>query len=265
MIILVLSFLLSLGATFACQFKQEIRNVYSLSGPVTMALRDLNLIKSSKLKGISVFHPIKKGDFNGQFLPGGVFLSHETLKKISGSLLFYDESRELKKILSQYKDINSIEIKTRYLTPPDVLASIVEFLTPLLSGCDFSQLKKQMSLKLSELKKITNKKPTYLFFLGPIHNQRLPEMLMVQDGIVKWMSDLKLIQTYPSDLAYVNWSAKIMNELPRETYRVGLKDSGSEMIQRIEKRGYDINLSFPGALIPGIGQVDAMIYLFKNL
>jgi hypothetical protein len=37
------------------------------------------------------------------------------------------------------------------------------------------------------------------------------------------------------------------------------------MIQRIEKRGYDINLNFPGALIPGIGQVDAMIYLFKNL
>jgi hypothetical protein len=161
MIILVLSFLLSLGVTFACQFKQEIRSVYSLSGPVTMALRDLNLIKSSKLKGISVFHPIKKGDFNGQFLPGGVFLSHETIKKISGSLLFYDESRELKKILSQYKDINSIEIKTRNLTPPQVLATIVEILTPLLSGCDYLELKKQMDLKLSELKKI--RKNIWLF------------------------------------------------------------------------------------------------------
>jgi hypothetical protein len=34
---------------------------------------------------------------------------------------------------------------------------------------------------------------------------------------------------------------------------------------KIEKNGRVINLTYPGALIPGSGQVEAMIYLFQNI
>lgn len=90
-------------------------------------------------------------------------------------------------------------------------------------------------------------------------------MLMVNDGIVKWMKDEKLIETYPSELPYVNWSPKILNQLPKETYRVGLIDSGHSMETKLEKKNKVINLTYPGALIPGRGQVDAMIYFFAGL
>jgi hypothetical protein len=122
-----------------------------------------------------------------------------------------------------------------------------------------------MEAKLRELKVLANKKETFVFFLGLIRGNKLPEMLIVKDGVVKWLSEERLIKTYPSELAYVNWSARVMSHLPENTYRIGLKDSGGDLIQEIEKFENVINLTYPGSLIPGIGQVDAMIYLFKNL
>ncbi len=88
---------------------------------------------------------------------------------------------------------------------------------------------------------------------------------MVNDGVVKWLVDEELIKTYPAPLAYVNWSAKIMQGLPKDSYKVGIKDSGNSLEEKIEKSAQIINLTYPGSLIPGSGQVEAMIYLFKNL
>jgi hypothetical protein len=265
MFVLLVSLLLNLSTTFACDFQNEIKSVYSLSGPVTLAFQDLKLLQNKKLLGISIFHPIAKKDFSGKFLPGGLFLSHETIKSFSGSVLFYDESRELSKIIANYKDIKAVEIKNRTMTPPQVVKDLAIQLKTYLSGCDLKEIEKSLDLKLAKLKKMIRKKTHYLFFLGQIRGERLPEMLMVSDGVVKWMKDEKLIQTYPSELPYVNWSPKILNELPRETYRIGLKDSGNSMEIKLERKQNIINLTYPGAFIPGRGQVDAMIYFFADL
>lgn len=264
MFALLVSFLFCI-ATQACEFTAKVKGVYSLAGSVTLALKDLDLIKNPKLKGVSTFHPVDKSTFKGAFLPGGIFLSHKTLSDLSGSVLFYDESRELSRILSRYKDIKKIEVKTRSLTPLQVTQTVEKLLSPYVVGCNLESLSTEIKRKLEILK---NSKPQghhMLFFLGKIQNERLPELLMVNDGIVKWMVQEKLVKTYPSNLGYVNWSSKIMQDLPKETLKIGIKDSGSENVTLVEKKANIVNLTFPGALIPGSGQVDAIIYLFKNL
>lgn len=263
MIALALSFLFSIS-TFACDFRPEVKGVYSLAGSATLALRDLGLLQSPKLKGVSVFHPVDKANFKGAFLPGGVFLSHESIKNLSGSLLFFDESRELSRILARYPKIKAVEIKTRSLKPLEVVALMEKTLASYVTSCDLSSMTTKMQTRLSELKALIPKNKTILFFLGSIQNNRLPELLMVEDGIVQWMVDEKLIKTYPSKLAYVNWSSKILNSLPKDVMKVGLKDSGNEMKKGVTISESGTNLTYPGALIPGFGQVEAMIYLFLS-
>lgn len=260
----LLASLIICASTLACDFSSDVKSVYSLAGSVSLAFRDLGLIKSPKLKGVSVFHPVHRKSFTGTFLPGGVFLSHQTLSELSGSLLFYDESRELTRILDRYKEIKKIEIRTRNLTPQEVEKNSETVLKPFVTNCDLPSLSANLEKKLSLLKEIIPKNKTLLLFLGLLTEARTPDLLMVNDGIVKWMVQEKLIKSYPSKLSYVNWSSKVMQGLPRDSLRVGVKDSGSEMITKVEKKPQHINLVFPGALIPGTGQVDAMIYLFNN-
>lgn len=250
---------------YSCDFSPEIKFVYSLSGPVSLAFKALDLHQAPKLKGVSVFHPFDRSTFKGTLLPGGVFLSPQSLQALSGGLVFYDESRELTKILSKTKEIKSVEIRTRHMSPSEVMTYIQKKIAPFLSHCDVKKLSTRLDLKLTSLKTKIKKRPTIIFFLGAIHGQKLPQMVMVQDGVVKWMNEEGLIKTYPSPLAYVNWSSKILRELPKDTLKVGIIDSGHSMEQKIEKLEDGVNLTFPGSLIPGEGQVDAMIYLFNNL
>jgi hypothetical protein len=265
MIVLLLSFFLGISTSYSCDFAKKIKSVYSLSGPVTLILKDLDLLKDQKLKGISVFHPVAKKDFQGVFLPGGVFLSHETIKSFSGSVLFYDESRELSRVLSRYQDIEAIEIKTRSMTPLAVMELLEKKLAPYLDDCRLNRLTSHLKSKLEDLKKMIQRDSTFIFYLGHIQNKKMPELVMAQDGVVKWMIEEKLLKTYPSNLSYVNWSARILNNLPLNALHVGLKDSGNLVKSEIKKNGQHINLTYPGALIPGSGQVEAMLYLFKNL
>ena len=265
MSILLASFILFFSNAFACDFRKDIKSVYSLSGPISLALKDLGLIQNKSLKGVSIFHPISKKDFKGEFLPGGVFLSHDTIKNFNGSLIFYDESRELSRIFSRYKGIRSVEIKSRSIKPTEVMTQLEAQLAPYLLGCDLAALAKKLKERQVYLKSLVPKNLTMLFFLGPIHNEKHPDLLIVNDGVVKWLVEEKLIQTYPSTLAYVNWSAKIMQELPKAAFKVGIRDSGNSLDQKIQRKDRSINLTYPGSLIPGSGQVEAMIYLFENL
>ncbi len=263
--IILFSLLFRMMDATACDFNSNIKSVYSLSGAVTLNLRVFGLLKNKRLLGISVFHPISKKGFGGRRIPGGVFLSHDEIKNLKDSLVFYDESRELTKIFSSYKNIKFVEINTRQKNPLQVQLYLKDKMDPFLSGCQFSKIQLDLEAKLRELKVLANKKETFLFFLGLIRGKKLPDILMVQDGVVKWLSEERLIKTYPSELAYVNWSARVMNHLPENTYRIGIKDSGGDLIQKVEKFENGVNLTYPGSLIPGIGQVDAMIYLFKNI
>lgn len=262
MLILLLSLIVSF-TVLACDFSPQVKRIYSLSGATTLLLKDLNLISHPKLKGVSIFHPVAASEFSGEFLPGGVFLSHGAVKKLSGSVVFYDESLELTKIFARYPDIDAVEIKTRSMTPEGAIHSL-QIVHKYFSHCPLSNQKNKIQDRLNELRKLIVAKPKILFFLGHFSHGKSPELLMIQDGVVKWMIEENLIETYPSQLAYVNWSSRIMNKLSGHK-RIGIKDSGREMTVKVEKSGNEINLTYPGALIPGFGQVEAMIYLFKKL
>ena len=72
MITLLVSLLFNISNAISCDFNKEIKSVYSLSGSVTLALRDLGLLKNKKLLGISSFHPVPQKDFNGKLVFGEV-------------------------------------------------------------------------------------------------------------------------------------------------------------------------------------------------
>lgn len=264
--IFLLSFsILFVSTSWACVFSGPETKVFSLAGPVTMSLKHLDLLKDPKLKGVSVFHPVDKENFKGEFLPGGIFLSQQSIQKFFGSLIFYDESRELSKLFSRYPQIKAIEIKSRNLSPLEVVKLVEKHLSSHVKNCDLKKVEAALKDKLSQLKKMIPEKKDMLFFLGEIKPPRLPELLMVNDGVVKWLSDEKLIRTYPSELAYVNWSARILESFSKKALKIGMTDSGSRMELKMKRHGEIINLTYPGFLIPGFGQVDGLIYLFQNL
>lgn len=244
-----------------------MKKVYSLSGPITVALKEIGLLEDPALKAISIFHPVSTKEFGGEFLPGGIFLSRENSMAMIGSHVFYDDSRELTKMLSSLS-LKFIEIKTRGLVPTDVTRNISEILKKHTSGCE-ARIRSYQQKAEKTAEEVLKKVPAdfkAVFFLGKIKNNRLPEMALVNDGIIKWLNEKKKLKTYPSELAYVSWSAKIMNSLPAATLRVGIIDSGAQIQRSIEKLPSGaINLAFPGALIPGLSQLEAWLYLCTNL
>jgi hypothetical protein len=251
----------------SCDFNESLKSVYSLSGPVTIALKELELLKSKKLKGLSVFHPITDDEFEGEFLPGGIFLSREYLSKMKESLIFLDESRELSRMLKGVKGITLEEIQTRGLTPLQVTELVVQKMKKYLSGCDSELLKFQNKSK-ALAKEILSKLPvklTAVFYLGQIRPPRVPDMAIVNDGVVKWLKDSEKLKTYPSTLAYVNWSAKIIQEMPENTLHIGVVDSGRVFKKEVSKiNAKRINFTYPGSLIPGLSQQEAWLYLINS-
>jgi len=249
----------------ACDFKSQEKSFYSLSSPVTDVFHRLGLLKKSSLKAVSVFHPIKESDFSGEILPGGVFLSSEKLQQMKGGIVFYDESFDLKKMFNLHPTITAVEIKTRSLTPFEVITEVEKKLSPFLKDCHWSQVKEEMKTKLNKLSGLIKKKPYLLFFLGHPQGIKWPSTLMLNDGVVKWMLENKMIHSFPSTLSYVQWSSKMMSQVPKTHWKLGLKDSGRSWEIKIEKvlEGYE--LTYPGALSPGFGQVDSLLYFFERI
>ncbi len=233
---------------------------------MTVALKHLGLLKSTKLKGISVFNPITNDEFKGRRFPGGVFISQSVFSEFSGGVVFYDESRELSRIMDPMSSIQSLQIKTRGLIPRDVTFYLVKELAPFVENCEkelaaFVELTKQEELKL--ISRFT--KPLFVvYFLGEYRQGKPPEMLIVNDGIVKWLIENGKIKTYPSPLAYVNWSAKVMKTLPDSTIRIVVKDSAEGMNKLKKKEKDHIKFIYPGALVPGISQLEAWNYLMDD-
>lgn len=264
-----LSFFLLLSfRTQACDFRPEIQKVFSLSGPVTTAFKELGLLNHPKLKGISVFYPASPQEFTGMVIPGGIFLSPETKKVFAGSTLYFDQSRELKKLFSSSIGVNPIEVISRNLVPREVSQEVIKLLKPVLTGCELklqAYLLKTYSLEEKLLSKIIKPLPV-VFFVGEFVHGRLPEMVMANDGVVKWLRLKNKLETYPSELNYVNWSARIMNSLPKSTYRVAIKDAGRNSIASFKQHSpSEISVIYPGGLIPGINQLQSWIYWLEQL
>jgi hypothetical protein len=263
--LLVLIFSFQLPA--ACDFKNEIKKVFALSGSAAVVLKELGLLSHPKVQGISVFAPIKENEFKGKVYPGGIFLSHKTLNDFNDGVVFYDESRELRRILNSHQKVIGEEIKTRNLTPMEAIDATTGVLLSSLVGCEEKiaglkkkalKLQQQIMVKLPEVRSI-------IFFIGNVKHGRLPEMIMANDGIVKWLRKEKKILTYPSDLAYVNWSAKILQSFSKEALHVVIQDPGRDQRIEIKKSSKIVTLSYPGSLAPGLSQLEAFSYFFEGL
>ncbi len=259
--------LFSLSVSANCDFAPHVSKIYSLSGPITIGLRDMGLLKNSKVKGISIFHPVRAEDYSGRILPGGIFLSQGATNEFAGGIVFYDESRELTKVLGSLNSVQAIEVTSRGLTPGRVTAMVIKTLEPVLKGCEeeFAAWKKKTIDLEEKILKNISKDLTVLFFMGEFRNGRPPETLIVNDGVVKWLVEEKKIKTYPSPLAYVNWSAKVMNEFSVSTLKIAIKDPGNKMTKEMKKVDGGVNLVYPGSLIPGVTQLETIEFWLESL
>jgi hypothetical protein len=250
-----------------CAFKSHVQKVFSLSGSLTVTLRELGLLKNGKVKGITVFAPILEEEYPGKVYPGGIFLSPQTLNEFQGSVLFFDESRELSKLLAPRSSVQGIEIRTRGLSPKEASLASLKALAPFLEKCDEKIAGHQERVVDAEnrLLKLVKNKTHYLFYLGSLQGNPGPQTVVANDGVVKWLRSRRKLKSYPSDLAYVNWSAKTLNELPKDSVHVGLVDSGREGKREIKKSPRGVTLTYPGVLVPGQTQLEGFIYLFENL
>lgn len=259
--------LISFQAFADCDFKKDVSKVVSLSGSTTVVLRELGLLTHSKVQGVSVFNPVTSSEFKGRVYPGGIFLSHQALSELMGAVIFYDESRELNKIFKSRSGFVAQEIKTRNLTPLEAIDVTLETMIKFLDGCDLkmtSMKNNAKNIQLEILKKLPPKL-NVIFYLGEFLGGRPPEMVMVNDGVVKWLIEEKRINTYPSELAYVNWSAKLIKDFPPSTLHVAVKDSGRDGEKKIKRSSTGMTLIYPGSLVPGLSQLEAFNFWANSL
>ena len=102
-----------------------------------------------------------------------------------------------------------------------------------------------------------------IFFLGEVVGEKLPEQVIVNDGIVSFLRERGL-KTYKSKLDYVGWSSKLLKKDYKNYTYIGLKDSKADII-KVERLGEKfINLSFRGIFIPGISQIRFLSQFLRN-
>ncbi len=258
---------ISFSALAECKFKKHVTKIFSFSGVTSIALREYGLLKNPVVKGISVFNPIGKDEFSGKRFPGGIFLAPGVFQELAGGVIFYDESRELERMLSPMSSVQGVEFKTRNLTPVEVSGYVKVQISPFIESCEKeadAYMTKTMKLE-QKLMGLFPKLKTEVFYLGSVLETNPPSMLMVNDGVVKLLKEKKLIRTYPSPLAYVSWSSRLMQMLPRDTIHIGVLDSGQDLMRNVSRKGNKINLTYPGSLVPGLSQLEAWVYLHESM
>lgn len=266
-IFLSLSIFLFSSLVFAeCRFKNHVSKVFSFSGVTSVALKEMGLLKNPVVKGISLFNPVALEDFSGKRWPGGIYLSPKSFAEIGGGIVFYDESKDLEKILSPMSSIQGVEIKTRGLEPVRVTEDVLGSLDAFIEGCDVEKknfLKKTKNLS-ARILALIKKQKSVVYYLGEFRNGHPPEMILVNDGIAKWLLREKKIITYPSPLSYVSWSTKIMSKMPADTQHIAINDSEAAMTKSVKRENEHVTLTYPGALVPGYSQLEAWLYLEEN-
>lgn len=243
----------------SCRFHSSYRKIYSLSGPVTQILEEWSLLNAPELRGVSVFYPLPQG-FKGKKIPGGVFLSPGALEEMKDALVFFDESQELRKLFRARK-IEAVEIRTRNQFPGVVAANVSSLLSKYVVECGpekiLAKVKKLEDSILDRMKK----KPSIVFFLGEVGKNHLPQFVIASDGLVLWLKKKELISSYPSELGYVSWSGAIIQEMKGKSLFLGIKDDKDASVTGDKERA---NLTYPGALIPGVRQLEAWNYFLDH-
>jgi hypothetical protein len=249
---LVFSFLclISFNA-YTCELKAG--SYALLSGGITKLIKEIGLENSKKIKLYSNFFPIKSK--TAKLVTGGIFISPKVIDEANVETVFFDSGEELRKSLRKSAAKSLIAYHTNGLDPFEAYALAKEVLTPFLKNCE----KKISALdaRVEGIKELKLKRQKIVFFVGEITQfKKLPELVMSNDGLVKFLKDKKELKSYPSELSYVTWSSKILEKLKAENYLLlGLVSSETEdfKVEKIEE-GY-INIHSRLALIPGLSQI----------
>lgn len=239
------------------------RDIIILSGPVSHYLFALGLLNDPSIKAISTFHGFSEEDFQGEFMSGGIFISPKFIKKYKKPIVFFDQSKELRKNFNKLKIKDLHEVVTVNKGPFKVYQEMEQLLAPFLNGCD--KQKKQLENEVAKIKQKVNQSPknrgTFLFYLGKYeYKKRAPNLIMV-DGFVLPLVKQEIIKSYPSDLNFIPWSAKIVGELEEQgkLIHVGLDLDNSKKPNsysfRFSEKGNILTAIGSTTLIPGIPQI----------
>src|SRR5690606_14230323 len=130
-----------------------------------------------------------------------------------------------KRLFKSRANITGVEVKTRNLLPLEALTITVNALEPYLSGCEalIQKINEEAQRIQNQILKSLSKKQDIGFYLGELRGGKRPEIVMVNDGMVKVLITEKKVATYPTDMAYVNWSSKILRSVPESTVHIGLQ------------------------------------------
>ncbi len=247
-------FFLLLSFGHCCSLESE-REFLSLSGPITMIMQDLDLLNDPALKAISSFHQVNS---TASKIDGGIFLSKKYLRKYKNPIIFFDESAQLEKTIADLK-LKAHKIVTKGGDPFTIYAKSLETLVPYLDGCK-DKITKLNALTAELRKNIfagSKMKRRVIFYLGELTESKRPELVISNDLFVKKWKELKLIDSYPSLLAYATWSQKILKELG-DYIEIGLAEKPQIEVKKISERKF--NIYFPGVLTPGLSQIKFMHY-----
>jgi hypothetical protein len=262
-VISLILFFISIQNTWACSLKGPNQYI-SLSGPVTFVIDHLGLQKDKRLNGISIFNPVDKKKYKAKIYGGGIFLSEKSMGDFNQKVVFYDESRELEKHLKLAKAKKLIQIQTRDKDSFLVAQEVIKLLSPYLSKCKKKITKLNKRIDQTRKLLVSSKSPrTVLFYLGQVNARKKPNLLMVNDGVVKSLLKSKMIKTYPTDLAYVTWSEKQMAKLENPLH-IGLLEGDNSKL-KVEKMDSSlVNIRYQGVLTPGLSQVFFMQELLAS-
>lgn len=242
--------------SFACQLNPKYEYT-ALSAPVSVVIKKLGLI--SQVKTLGSFHPfnesIKKVD-------GGIFLRAKNLNLNNNSIIFYDESKALNREFKKL-DVKLEKIITRNFSAIKATKHILKKLNPYLLNCapKTTELKDSLDETEALIKKYKFKK-TNIFYLGKISKGARNNLIIANDGFVLDLKHNKTFSTYPSSLAYVSWSSKVLKEI-KNVFSVGVASGFKEEIKIINMDS--VNINYPGVLIPGLQQVEFLKFYISKL
>lgn len=238
----------------ACELNKKI---VSLSGPLTTLLEELTLLKSKNLLAVSSLTPLSSNSIV-QTVSGGMFISNKVLDKYSMATFFYDKSFELTKTIKRSSITAFNELETIGMSPFEVVNYLIKEISPYLNGCEskISKLNKELKVRKKRIKsKLVGKK--LIFFLGEIDSRKkLPELVIANDGFSKFLISNSIIESYPSSLAYLSWSKKIINRLQSQKYTfIGISQTtgAEDKVVYIDQKY--LNIYMTGGLIPGLKQI----------
>jgi hypothetical protein len=213
---------------------------------------------------MSEYHFFDRQKFKGKILRGGLFLSAKEVPEIPDhTIIFYDQSQQLKKTLEQLqknlkKKFTLVEVTTSKINPFQVHQLALGHLQPLLTKCEIPL--KHLQQKVTTIKDKLLKQPPFkkqiLFFLGRIgKGVRLPPLIVGKDLFNLFWLEHGKIETYESDLAYAYWSEKELASKYKDAIRVGLFDGKNRSKKYYFVKNQSYNLKGPGVLIPGLSQI----------